>query len=274
MVKAVSAFTQLVNDDVDGASDHELLGAASAFLPISTDGDDVIFGGVGADMIDGRAGNDRIDGGGGDDTLSGGAGDDVLSGNVGNDTLIGGDGNDTYIWNRGDGHDVIDEAGVVLSQDTLVLKDVSTSEVRLKRSGQEVTLVIGGKNAGSVKLLNVDPFAPGSARDPAIASNAGVETVVFSDTIWTLDVIRSKVLAQAMTAGNDRITGFHGNDEIAGGAGNDRLEGLGGNDTITGGRGNDRLIGGEGNDTYIWRRGDGDDSIDEAAPAVRRIGWS
>src|SRR5437763_862553 len=57
------------------------------------------------------------------------------------------------------------------------------------------------------------------------------------------------LLAQASTAGNDTIAGFNTND------------------TITGGLGNDNLQGGSGNDIYVYNRGDGNDTITEAANA-------
>ncbi len=74
------------------------------------DGDDDLFGGDGNDTLRGGAGDDYLFGGDGDDLIEGGAGDDVLTGGLGDDILRGGLGNDTYIFNRGDGHDTIDES--------------------------------------------------------------------------------------------------------------------------------------------------------------------
>lgn len=74
------------------------------------------------------------------------------------------------------------------------------------------------------------------------------------------------------TRSGDKILGLAGDDQISGGAGDDWLDGGPGNDTIWGGAGNDTLIGGlgddwleggAGDDTYIWRRGDGNDTIED-----------
>ena len=59
--------------------------------------------------------------------------------------------------------------------------------------------------------------------------------------------------------GNDRIDGGRGNDVIHGGDGDDRLLGGDGRDYLEGGRGNDRLEGGRGND--ILSGGLGDDRL-------------
>jgi len=68
-------------------------------------------------------------------------------------------------------------------------------------------------------------------------------------------------------AGNDRIDGAAGNDEINGGAGNDRIDGGTGNNVIDGGNGNDRITagtgetditGGAGDDVIMARNGQAD----------------
>lgn len=75
--------------------------------------------------------------------------------------------------------------------------------------------------------------------------------------------------------GNDVVKGGPGGDTVAGGGGNDRLFGGGGDDTITanagrdqirGNKGDDVLIGGPGADTFFFRRGDGDDTIENFDP--------
>ncbi|MEK7345847.1 MAG: calcium-binding protein [Pseudomonadota bacterium] len=66
-------------------------------------------------------------------------------------------------------------------------------------------------------------------------------------------------------AGDDVLEGGDGVDYMMGSAGNDTLNGGNGNDVLTGGAGNDTLNGGRGNDIYHFSRGDGRDTIDEAA---------
>jgi Ca2+-binding RTX toxin-like protein len=178
----------------------------------------------------------------GNDSLKGFSGAETLIGGRGNDTLAGGEGSDTYIWNRGDGNDVVDEASHYTGiADTLVLNGVRAAQVSFARQGQTVTLEIapsaaGRTDGGSVKLLNINPEQFGG----------GVETIRLSDSVWTVDQWRDKVIALAATSGDDSVAGFSGAD------------------TLIGGRGNDTLAGGQGNDVYRWSRGDGVDLIDEA----------
>ncbi|MCL1467178.1 hypothetical protein [Argonema galeatum] len=70
--------------------------------PISTSGDDTIFGTVVSDVINGNAGNDYLLGNAGNDLLRGGANNDILSGEDGNDILFGDKGNDQLTGGSGD----------------------------------------------------------------------------------------------------------------------------------------------------------------------------
>jgi Ca2+-binding RTX toxin-like protein len=175
----------------------------------------------------------------GDDSITGFFAEDTITGGAGNDTVSAGRGDDVYVWSHGDGMDVVREGS--FDADTLCLTDVSQAEVTLERSGGDVTLQIapstmGGWDGGSVKLVaNLDEN-----------SNAGVEQIVFSDeSTWSRSDLRSMLLAQASTSGDDSITGFFADD------------------TITGGGGNDTINGGRGNDTYVWGHGAGNDVITE-----------
>ena len=56
----------------------------------------------------------------------------------------------------------------------------------------------------------------------------------------------------ALTTGDDMVSGTSGNDELSGG---------GGNDTLNGGAGNDDLSGGEGADLFVILQGQGNDTI-------------
>ena len=72
----------------------------------------------------------------------------------------------------------------------------------------------------------------------------GIEKIVFVDSIeWTRETLRSTLLANASTPGNDMITGFNTADRIDGGPGDDRLDG------------------GSGSDTFIFRDNFGHDTI-------------
>ena len=67
-------------------------------------------------------GNDRLHGGGGNDKLYGDVGDDTLVGGAGDDYLEGGYGSDTYVYNKGDGHDTINQYTYSVDGDTDRLK--------------------------------------------------------------------------------------------------------------------------------------------------------
>jgi Ca2+-binding RTX toxin-like protein len=74
--------------------------------------------------------------------------------------------------------------------------------------------------------------------------------------------------------GNDTLNGDAGNDILEGNAGDDRLNGDAGDDILFGGTGNDRLEGNAGNDTYVFRKGDGEDIVnnyDAASAAIDAI---
>jgi Ca2+-binding RTX toxin-like protein len=177
----------------------------------------------------------------GDDRLVGFTGNNTFNGLGGNDTLVGNEGADTYVWQRGGGHDVIDESNGIIfdAQDTLILRDIASTQVSLRREGEDVVIVIapsalGRTDGGSVRLLTPNP-----------EWNESVESIVFSNETWTSAALLARVVASGATSGDDTIRGFSGHD------------------TLRGGAGNDRLIGENGNDTYSWTHGDGHDVIDD-----------
>ena len=61
---------------------------------------------------------------------------------------------------------------------------------------------------------------------------------------------------------NDSLCGNDGDDCIYGATGNDNLYGGNGNDILIGGEGNDTLYGDNGNDIYVFKKGYGQDIID------------
>lgn len=200
-------------------------------------------GGAGADTMTGTNANETLDAGAGNDSVQGLGGNDTLIGGAGNDSMNGGAGNDGYIWVRGDGTDVITEAANQGALDKLYLIGVNAGDVALSRSGTDVTLTVapstpGGTDGGAIKLVaDLDDYF-----------SQGTEQIVFADgATWSQNDLRIKLLALASTSGNDTITGFNTNDTISGGAGNDVING------------------GPGNDIYNWARGDGADTITDAA---------
>jgi arylsulfatase A-like enzyme len=71
--------------------------------------------------------------------------------------------------------------------------------------------------------------------------------------------------------GADLLAGGAGADVLRGGDGDDRLDGGDGDDALWGERGADRLAGGPGGDVYFYRRGDGDDVVDDSAGVNRLV---
>lgn len=65
--------------------------------------------------------------------------------------------------------------------------------------------------------------------------------------------------------GRDYLYGGNDNDDLQGGDGSDNLYGGSGSDILAGGKGNDDLRGDQGDDVYRFSKGDGTDSIYDAA---------
>lgn len=87
----------------------------------------------------------------GNNIVRGDASGNVISGSLGNDSLFGGAGDDTYLFTRGDGKDVISEAG--LGNDKLVMLDVNYEQLWLTMAGNNLNIsVIGTQDI--VKISN------------------------------------------------------------------------------------------------------------------------
>ena len=72
-------------------------------------------------------------------------------------------------------------------------------------------------------------------------------------------------------SGNDTIYAGSGNDTIYGQDGNDNINAGDGNDILDGGAGRDTLSGGAGNDRYIFKKGYGQDIIENYYYQHQRI---
>ncbi|HLO77011.1 MAG TPA: calcium-binding protein [Magnetospirillum sp.] len=247
--------------------------------------DAVQFGTPQADTLDGTGNNDLIHGGAGDDTISGRGGSDVLYGDRGADTVSGNGGNDTIVWTNGDGSDTIDGGG---GTDTLVVEGSDNSE-RFTLSEDNGSLEFARSFPGTFQLglqrvEVVDLQAQGGDDRFVVGDLSGsdVNSVHFrggegSDRLEA-DNTRTPIVAEG-EAGDDRLVGGSGADQLHGGDGNDTLRGLGGSDwldggkgddtlsggsgrdVIDGGQGDDRLTGGGGRDAFVFERNDGTDTI-------------
>ncbi|WP_244628269.1 tandem-95 repeat protein [Stappia taiwanensis] len=195
-------------------------------------------------MLIAQASTDR------NDALPGFDTDDTYEAGVGDDYLAGGDGSDTYIYNRGDGKDVISEAGSFGGGvDKLILRGVDPADVSLDKFGAHLILTImetlpGSGDGGEIRIDDfLDRYYDRS-----------IETIEFDDgdeatanVVWAFDDVRAMLIARASSDGNDTLPGFDTGD------------------TYEAGDGDDYLAGGEGSDTYIYNRGDDNAVISETA---------
>ncbi|MEI3336508.1 MAG: calcium-binding protein [Clostridium sp.] len=286
------------DDEIYGSAGNETIyGGVGNDTIYGGSGNDILKGQEGNDILNGDAGDDILEGGAGNDTLSGGDGNDILDGGVGNDTLSGGEGNDKYIFKKGYGQDIINNYynhgdSENADYDVLEMQGLKYSECELFMNGNDLIIKVKG-TSDSVTIKNC--FASEYYRIDSIKfadKTMSYDNIVefFKTTGTTIsgtsgdDRITSNILSWAKATiggreGNDEIYGSDGNETIYGGAGNDTiyggsgndilkgqegndiLNGEEGNDILDGGVGNDTLSGGAGNDRYIFKKGYGQDII-------------
>ncbi|SMC46565.1 beta strand repeat-containing protein [Sporomusa malonica] len=180
----------------------------------------------------------------GDDLIVGTDGVDVMNGGLGNDTLQGGDGADTYIFDAGFGQDVIKESVsnlTISDNDSVVFGSGLTSDKAiLSRGGDDLMIgFLGSTDQVTIK----GQFS----HDAWFQGWKDIETIRFADGIeWTDAQVRTMLIQQSETAGDDTVTGYWTADTLDGGAGDDTLVGLG------------------GGDTYLFGKGSGQDVIKES----------
>ena len=174
----------------------------------------------------------------------------------GDDTLQSGKGHDSIFFRRGDGRDVIQDAGGL---DKLVFaQDIAKSDV-LYRLNRNMDLVIAINEEGKrfeelsdrVTLVNW------------MKAENRIERIEFGDN-QTLTLNEVLKLYEA-SDGTDNLGLSGGNDKFDAAGGNDVINAGAGNDQLRGGTGDDRLDGGSGNDIYLYGRGDGKDVITDSS---------
>lgn len=228
--------------------------AAADYIDAGT-GDDRIEAGDGNDFADGGNGNDRILGGAGDDSLLGGAGNDQILGGTGNDAiegqtgrdmLFGGAGNDQLIGGTED--DTLD-GGV---GDDVLAGEAGNDEL----DGADGNDIVQGGDGNDI--------VAGGAGNDNLEGNSGNDKLLGESGV---DVLYGGEGDDVLDGGleNDLAFGGLGKDTLIGGYGDDDLYGELGQDLLAGGAGNDLLNGGDDNDVYLFRRNDGNDTIDDAA---------
>ena len=230
------AFGGLIT--VNGGIGADIVDAAAIGLGViinGSDGNDMLFGGMG---------NDTIDGGGGDDLIFGGAGNDDLLGAEDNDQVFGDDGNDTI-------RDDFD----------FPLETLTTNDVLFGGRGDD--WIAGGVGFDQLFGDEGNDTILGGTGDDILWGGLGNDDLTGeedNDQVFGEDgndIIRDDFdsPSESLTA-NDTLIGGMGDDQIAGGVGADEIEGNDGNDLIQGGDGNDLLTGGLGIDTINGDAGD------------------
>ena len=190
--------------------------------------------------------NAEIYGGTGNNTIYGPS-DPVIFNMLsnGNDVVNGGGAGDTFLDGPQSGNDTFNETGVSGATNTLRLIGVSTSDVRLDRSGNN--LYVERLDSGeSVQVVN--QFST-QITDP------GVEQIVFDDgTVWN----------QSYIASHAEIYGTAGDDMLYGVGVAETFDGLGGNDTYTDHTGV--------SDTFVYASSYGNDVIDYQVSNSSEVG--
>src|SRR5262249_2678156 len=155
-------------------------------------------------------------------------------------------GSDTFVYASGDGSDVINDAtsngaapGAI---DKLKLTDLSSSEVELSRSGNDLLIKVLATGA----IITVTSQFAESVNGPG----SGLEQIQFANgESWG----RSQIQQKAWFRGTDGRDFFDPHTNL--------------DDTFIGGKGDDVIYSGyqsaSGNDTFIYSRGDGNDVIRE-----------
>tara|TARA_R110002072_G_scaffold287242_2_gene452695 strand:+ start:17906 stop:22102 length:4197 start_codon:yes stop_codon:yes gene_type:complete len=253
---------------------------------VAVDGDDEIFGGIGADTIFGSGGDDTLMGNADADSMIGGDGNDIVNGNAGDDTAFGNAGDDTLMGGSeadslvgGDGNDMVRGQGA--SDDTVsggagddTLDGGPGPSTLVESADGDFTLVSGlvagegtltGSVTGTDVLIEIEraQLTGGASANNIDAS--GFNGPVTLDGGGGADVLTGGDGGATITggAGNDTITGGAGADDLRGGEDNDSILGGDGQDTILGDAGNDILNGGGDNDTISGSAGA--DTIDGGA---------
>jgi len=267
-------------------------------------GNDTIDGGDGDDYIDAGDGNNRIGGGEGENTIYAGAGDDTIqcgleSGDGSINYIDAGNGNNTIYTvfgsarneiHTGAGNDTVSGLGydeyIYAGEGNNNISGGNTRSEIYTGSGDDT--ITGGTGVNYIYAGDGDNviYCGNQSYRNEIYAGTGNDTIygtfgsdMLTDYIDAGDgnnIINGGIGYSGIRtgSGNDQIFGYTGQDNINAGGGDDAIDGRSGNDwirggdgddIISGGSGDDYLEGGLGNDTYVFKRGDGNDTIDNYA---------
>ena len=223
---------------------------------LSSNDDDVIYGGAGNDSIASSGANPGFGGVIGGDLVYGGDGDDIINtiipipgapgGGVASsfgDTVFGGAGNDLIIGAV---------AGVASPTDTL----------------------FGGTGNDTIDGNGGDDIIDAGIGDDLVIARAGVDTVDGGAGVDTIDFSSAEAVVIDLASGATsavELSGieFESNtnfENVIGTAGDDFVSGDGQDNSINTGAGDDTVFGGEGDDHLVV--GAGDDSVDGGTDAA------
>jgi hypothetical protein len=142
--------------------------------------------------------------------------DDLVTNTSQNELLAAGSGDDTYTYARGSGHDVLVETSGQGSADKLVMTGLALSDVSISRQGGDLIISVpesslGAGDSGSIRV-----------KDTLLDDDAGIESFEFTDWNYSKADMRSILLSQSATSGDDIIEGFTNTaDYLEGGDGDD-----------------------------------------------------
>lgn len=168
----------------------------------------------------------------GGDTIYGFSGGEILDGKTGNDLLQGGGGSDTYIVRRGDGSDIVLDAGG--GSDRLIFEGIGSLEVDILRTS--VDLIFRIRDTGQTITLQNQYVRDGAQR-------FAVESLEFTDRIVSFTDLNPEDVDLVGTAVSEVIADSQFRE------------------TLDGRAGDDTLVGGSDGDTYLFDAGYGNDTI-------------
>lgn len=174
-------FAYAGNDMIEAYAGHDLVyGGKGSDRIFGGDGNDILRGDRGNDYLYGENGADIMYGGKDNDELRGNSGDDKLYGDLGNDNLYGGSENDTYHYYYGGGYDLIDDYS---GWDALYMHNISTSQVSVSYSGNDVILTVPSGRI-TIKNNSVEGVYANGVKINILSNSSSIQGVPY---FWQLD---------------------------------------------------------------------------------------